>query len=191
MSQAILRTERIQLIPLSGEHLEYQVELDADPEVMRHLGGASSRGQAEADFRVSLAEADPERGLGYWAGFVAAAFAGYWILRPLEPIDQEQGDASNEGELGYRLMRRYWRQGLGGEGARELVRHGFEDLGLTRIVARTGPDNTASRATMTAAGLRYRRAFEVEAEDWPPDLGRSGVEYAISREQWSGGRGAS
>jgi hypothetical protein len=32
------RTERIALVPLSGERLEHEVELDADPEVMRYLG---------------------------------------------------------------------------------------------------------------------------------------------------------
>jgi RimJ/RimL family protein N-acetyltransferase len=38
MSQATLKTERILLVPLSEEHLEHEVELDADPEVMRYLG---------------------------------------------------------------------------------------------------------------------------------------------------------
>jgi hypothetical protein len=33
MSQATLRTSRIRLVPLADEHLEYEVELDSDPEV--------------------------------------------------------------------------------------------------------------------------------------------------------------
>lgn len=45
MSQAILRTKRVHLVPLSDEHLEYQVELDADPDVMRYVGGALTREQ--------------------------------------------------------------------------------------------------------------------------------------------------
>ena len=31
MCQATLLTGRLRLVPLSGEHLEYEVELDADP----------------------------------------------------------------------------------------------------------------------------------------------------------------
>ena len=34
MSQPTLRTERIQLVPLSAEHLEHEAELDFDPEVI-------------------------------------------------------------------------------------------------------------------------------------------------------------
>ena len=151
MSQAILRTERVRLVPLSDEHLEYQVELDADSEVMRYLGGALTREQVEKEFREALADTQRAADLGYWAGFVEGRFAGYWILRPPGPVDQEP--AEGEGELGYRLLRRYWRRGLGSEGSRELIRHGFEDLGLTRICAMTAVDNTASRATMAAAGL--------------------------------------
>jgi hypothetical protein len=37
MAQATLQTGRIRLVPLTDEHLEYEVELDADPEVMRYL----------------------------------------------------------------------------------------------------------------------------------------------------------
>jgi hypothetical protein len=32
------RSARLRLVPLSDEHPEYEVELDADPEVMRYLG---------------------------------------------------------------------------------------------------------------------------------------------------------
>ncbi|TDC28095.1 N-acetyltransferase, partial [Micromonospora sp. 15K316] len=38
MSQATLHSARIRLVPLADEHLEHEVELDADPEVMRYLG---------------------------------------------------------------------------------------------------------------------------------------------------------
>jgi hypothetical protein len=40
MAQAMLRTTRIPLVPLCDDHLEHEVELDADPEVMRYLGRA-------------------------------------------------------------------------------------------------------------------------------------------------------
>ena len=44
MPQPTLTTERITLLPLADEHLEWEVELDSDPEVMRYLiGRAASR----------------------------------------------------------------------------------------------------------------------------------------------------
>ncbi|WP_030688176.1 GNAT family N-acetyltransferase [Streptomyces sp. NRRL B-1347] len=189
MPQAILRSERVHLIPLSDEHIDHQVELDADPEVMRYLGGVRTREQVvDTAHRAALTDARRAEGLGYWAGFVDGDFAGYWILRP--PGDTDEEPPEGQAELGYRLLRRYWRQGLGSEASAELIRHGFEDLGLERICAMTSAANTASRATMAAVGLRHVRDFDADASWFPPGTDLSSVEYAITRQQWSQDRAA-
>ena len=76
------------------------------------------------------------------------------------------------------------------EGARELVRHGFEELGLARISAETMAVNVASRATMAAAGLRYVRTFHVVFENPIAGTEEGEVEYAITREEWLAARQA-
>jgi RimJ/RimL family protein N-acetyltransferase len=183
MSQANLRTGRVHLVPFSDEHVEYEVELDADPEVMRYLvGGARTREQVDIWHRRRLAAADRVPGLGFWAGFVEGRFVGWWILEP--PQRADQGPVEGQAELGYRLLRRYWRQGLASEGSRELIRHGFENLGLTRIFAETMAVNTASRATMAAVGMQYVRTFHMEWDEPLPGSDLGEVEYAITREQW-------
>ncbi|MEV0146509.1 MULTISPECIES: GNAT family N-acetyltransferase [unclassified Nonomuraea] len=184
MSQAKLRTDRIELVPLSDEHLEHEIELDADPEVMRYLGNgrARSREEVEVLHGQRLAVAGRVAGLGFWAGFVDGQFVGWWILEPPERIDQ--GPVEGQAELGYRLLRRYWRQGLASEGARELIRHGFEDLRLLRIFAETMAVNTASRATMTALGMEHVRTFHMEWDEPLPGSDLGEVEYAITRERW-------
>ncbi|MFI7131966.1 GNAT family N-acetyltransferase [Nonomuraea sp. NPDC050153] len=190
MPQAILRTDRIELVPLSDEHLEHEVELDADPEVMRYLGSgrARSREEVEVLHRDRLAVAGQVAGLGFWAGFVDGQFVGWWILEPPERIDQ--GPVEGQAELGYRLLRRCWRQGLASEGARELIRHGFEDLRLTRVFAETMAVNTASRATMAALGMEHIRTFHMEWDEPLPGSDLGEVEYAITREQWLARRAA-
>ena len=40
-------------------------------------------------------------------------------------------------DLGYRLLRRQWGKGLASAGTGELVRYGFDDVGLDRIIAQT------------------------------------------------------
>ncbi len=182
MGQALLWTRRLQLVPLADEHLEHEVELDADPEVMRYLGSgrARSRDEVEELHRHRLAVAAGAPGLGFWAGFVDEDFVGWWILEPPERPDRGAGQA----ELGYRLLRRHWRQGLAGEGARELIRHGFEDLGLTRVFAETMAVNEASRATMTSVGMTHVRTFHLDVEESLPGSELGEVEYAITREQW-------
>lgn len=184
MGQATLQTNRIHLIPLSDEHLEHEVELDADPQVMRYLGSGRARTREEVEelHRGRLAIAGHVPGLGFWAGFVAKEFVGWWILEPPERADQ--GPVAGQAELGYRLLRRHWRKGLASEGARELIRHGFEDVGLARIFAETMSVNAASRATMTSVCMQHVRTFHLDFDEPLPGNELGEVEYAISREQW-------
>jgi RimJ/RimL family protein N-acetyltransferase len=182
--QVVLRTERLQLVPLSDDHLEYEVELDSDPEVMRYLGSGRARTRAEVEeqHRLRVAAAKVVDGLGFWVGFVDGQFVGWWILQPPERADQ--GPVEGQAELGYRILRRHWRKGLASEGARELIRHGFEDLALRRIFAETMAVNAGSRATMAAVGMRHVRTFHQHWEEPIPGSELGEVEYAISREEW-------
>jgi RimJ/RimL family protein N-acetyltransferase len=184
MVQATLYTDRIRLVPLSDEHFEHEVELDSDPEVMRYLGNGTARSRDEVELlhRRRLAAANRVSGLGFWAGFVEGQFVGWWILEP--PDRADQGSTNAQAELGYRLLRRHWRKGLASEGARELIRYGFEDIGLDRIFAETMAVNAATRATMAAVGMQRVRTFHMhwEAPLAGSELGE--VEYAIWRQEW-------
>ncbi len=110
------------------------------------------------------------------------------ILEP--PTRPDQGPIAGQAELGYRLLRRHWRRGLASEGARELVRYGFEDLGLSRIFAETMVVNAGSRATMAAVGLEHVRTFHLDCDEPIPGAEHGEVEYALTREQWLAGRGS-
>src|SRR5262245_43366922 len=122
MAQPTLSTERLRLVPLADEHLELEAELDSDPEVMRYLTGrAATRDEVEQAHRRRLAAARRVPGLGFWVGFADGAFVGWWILQPPHGPDQPQ--VPGEADLGYRLLRRHWRQGYASEGARELIRY--------------------------------------------------------------------
>jgi RimJ/RimL family protein N-acetyltransferase len=176
MPQSTLRTERLTLLPLADEHLEWELDLDSDPEVMRYLGGrASTREEVEAGHARRLATAQKVDKLGFWVGLIDHEFVGWWILQPAQGPDQP--DDARVADLGYRLLRRYWRRGLASEGARELVRYGFDDVGLDRIIAQTMEVNAPSRAVLERVGLRYVRTF-------PSSMAGPEVEYEITREQW-------
>ena len=177
-----MQTDRIRLVPLGDEHLELEVELDSDPEVMRYLtGDGRSRAQVEKAHGLRLATAEPVAGLGFWVGFVDDEFVGWWLLQPAGWGEEALVPA--QVELGYRLLRRHWGKGLATEGSRELVRHSFQDLDMQRVFALTMTVNERSRATMASAGLQYVRTFYDEDDDREgSELGA--VEYAATREQW-------
>ncbi len=123
-------------------------------------------------------------GLGFWVGFVEQALVGWWLLKP--PSRDDQGPVEGQAELGYRLLRQYWRQGLASEGARELIRQGFQDLNLSRIFAETMAVNAASRSTMIAVGMQHVRTFHLTFDEPLPGAEQGEVEYAVSRSTWPG-----
>jgi RimJ/RimL family protein N-acetyltransferase len=184
--QQIVQTPRITLLPLADEHLEWEVELDSDPEVMRYLTGrASTRHEVEASHARRMAASLVVDGLGFWVGLVDDEFVGWWILQPARGPDQP--DDPTVADLGFRLLRRHWRKGFACEGAGALVRYGFDDVGLDRIIAQTMTINARSRAVVERIGLRYVRTFPTSTTAPIEGIDEGEVEYEITHEQWRRG----
>ena len=89
--------------------------------------------------------------------------------------------------MGFRLLPRHWRKGLASEGARELVRYGFDDVGLDRIIAQTMTANAGSRAVMERIGLSYVRTFPTSMTARVEGMNEGEVEYEMTRAQWERG----
>jgi RimJ/RimL family protein N-acetyltransferase len=88
-------------------------------------------------------------------------------------------------EIGWRLAREYWGQGLATEGAREVLRHAFRDLVLADVVSFTVPRNLRSRRVME----RLDMARDVHGDFDNPKLPeghplRPHVLYRIERKEW-------
>jgi RimJ/RimL family protein N-acetyltransferase len=177
MPQPILRTGRLLLEPLTDEHLELEVELDADAEVLRYLHHCGrTREEVVASHRRRMAQGTEVDGLGFWMAFAGGDFVGLMMLPPAP------GPAV--AELGYRLHRRHWRQGFASEASRALLRHAFESVGLERVIAQTMAVNLGSRGVMEAVGLRYVRTFHPGFDDPLPGTEHGEVEYEMTREMW-------
>jgi RimJ/RimL family protein N-acetyltransferase len=187
LGQARLATERLELVPLADEHLPLEIELDSDPEVLRYLSTRTFTPEEIAQsHRARLARAREVDGLGVWLGFADDAFVGMWMLQP--PHGPSQPKVRGVADLGYRLLRRYWRRGYAREGSLELIRYGFEDVGLNRIFAQTMTVNTPSRATMASVGMRHVRTFFEDYDDPVPGRDEGEVEYELQRTDWLAGR---
>lgn len=183
MPQPTLQTERLALVPLTDEHLEWEVDLDSDPEVMRYLSGrASTREEIELNHARRLAVAQKVDGLGLWVGLADDEFVGLWMLQPAHGPDQP--DDPGVADLGYRLPQRHWHKGFASEAARELVRYGFDDVGLDRIMAQTMSANAAARAVMERVGLVYVRTFPTSRTAPVEGVDEGEVEYEMTRAQW-------
>jgi len=188
--QPVLRTERLVLEPLADEHLDLEVELDADAEVLRYLfPRAQSPEETRTKHTRRMERGREVDGLGMWMGFLddhrphdASSFVGLYMLTP--PHGPSQPKAPGLADLGYRIRRDRWRQGFAREGSLELLRHAFETVGLDRVIAQTMAVHAGSRATMASVGLTFVRGFTEEYDEPVAGHEQGEVEYAITREEW-------
>jgi len=88
-------------------------------------------------------------------------------------------------ELGYRLAKRFWHQGLATEGASAALAAGFTQWGLEEIVSFTALLNGPSQAVMRRIGM-VNTSEDFEHPALPPGHAlRSHVLYKIKRSAWS------
>lgn len=149
-AKEFLQTDRIILRELTMDHMDQMVDLDSDPAVMHFITDGEIRPREhhlEAIPRLmNYSEKNP--GLGLWPAFLkeTGEFMGWYILKHL----LETGEV----EVGFRLKKKFWNQSYSTEAGRALVKHGFETVGLKRIIAIVRPDNLASQAVIKKLGLK-------------------------------------
>ena len=181
--QVFLETERLVLRRFTLDDVDNLVELDSDPEVMHFITGgrATPREEIENDLLPwFLHYYEGGDRYGFWAAIEKSTgtFLGWFHFRPGD------GHPSDEPELGYRLRRSAWGRGYATEGSRALIRKGFTELGVRRVVASTMVVNTASRRVMEKSGLTLVRTFHQEWPDRIPGDEHGDVEYALTRADW-------
>ncbi len=191
MPQPVLTTERLVLVPLTDDHLDLEVELDSDSEVLRYIWGrARTPEEVAGSHATRMALGGKVDGLGFWIAFENTKraerkpgdFVGLMMLPPAHGPDQP--DDPTVADLGYRILRTRWRRGYASEASRELLRHAFETVGMRRVIAQTMSVNTGSRKVMESVGLRYVRTCFPHWDDPLPDADQGEVEYAITSDMW-------
>ena len=174
-----LTTARLRLEPAGAEHLDLFAELNSDPEVMRYLlGRPATRAEVEEAWAERLGvRTDEERRLGYWVGFSAGVFAGWWSASAFAFDSTVAG-------IGYRLRRAWWGAGLATEGGRAMVAHAFGVPSVQRVVASTMAVNAASRAVLAKLGMTHVDTSIGDWDDPLPGWEQGEVVYALTRREW-------
>ncbi|MEU3471233.1 GNAT family N-acetyltransferase [Rhodococcus sp. NPDC006774] len=186
MTRPVLNASRIELRPMTLQHLPFLHGLDSDPVVMEFLLGRARTSNEIDDFwapRCAERIAD-EAGLGWWVGFENDDFLGWWDLGRSSPAPDVPVNF-DEAEIGWRLMRRCWGRGLATEGALLLLDYGFRTLELQRIWAETKAVNLASRGVMRKIGMRHVRTEFRAWHDPLPGADQGEVLYEITAREWN------
>lgn len=175
-------TERMQLRQFTMLDIDHLHTLDGDPEVMRFLSDIPTTREFIRETLLPGILQGYERfpGYGSWAAIDkrTGGFIGWFSLRV------SKDDERREPELGYRLRRMYWGQGLATEGGRCLIDLAFSMPEVERVWAQTMAVNVASRRVMEKCDMAYVRTFHQYCDNPLPGTECGEVEYAIQRQTW-------
>lgn len=148
-ARSTLDTERLRLHRVTPGHTDGFAALYAKPEVMRHLTGRP-RSREETVAHVA-------KMMGHWETHGFGLFAV--TLREAPGVMGRAGLCYLEDtglvEIAYLFDTPWWGQGLATEVGRELLRWGFEELGLERIYGVANLENVASQVVLRKLGMAH------------------------------------
>ena len=177
--KTFLQTERVRLVEITKEDIPLLMDLDSDPEVMKHLTGGRPSTQEEVQAgmnRILKVVEKYQYKFGFWLAYLKETdeFMGWFLFRP----GKKTPDDDKNIELGYRLKKKHWGQGYATEVSLALVALGLEKYKLDSIFAITLKANTASQNVMKKIGMTWVTDY---TEDDFPGADKSAVRYAIQR----------
>lgn len=151
----ILETERLFLRQLETGDLDPLAKMYADEEVMRFMGNGKTYPRSAAEQSITKwNEYEDKHGFTNWAVIRKKdnAFIGRCGLSHLPD--------NSDIEITYMLDEPYWGNGYASEIAAAVLDHGFNKLGIRRIVGMVYPQNSPSARVLEKIGMKYEKIAE-------------------------------
>ena len=143
---------------MSGKDGDALLQIDQDPEVMRHINGGriTTKREMRDVFLPRLAAYRCEKqGWGLWSSVRkdTAEVIGWTLVRPLHFFTADRDDRNLE--LGWRYKRSAWGQGYATEAALAICRALKQQTDVRAFSAITEEDNHASIKVMKKLGMQF------------------------------------
>ena len=146
----VIETDRLLLRRFTEDDAPLLYELNLDPEVIRYTHDPMTDvEQAKNLLNEVILPQYVLYGHGRWAVHLRSnlEFTGWCGLKYLSE--------TNEVDLGYRFMKKFWGKGYATEAALACIEYGFTTLKLREIVGRVLPANLASIKVLEKCGMKY------------------------------------
>ena len=175
----MLETQRLILRKWIEEDADSLFEYAKDPEVGPVAGWPPHKSKEESldvirnVFHGAECYAICEKGKGKAIGAIELKLNGH----------TDMTNCDDECELGYWLGKPFWGRGYMPEAAREIIRHGFEELGMNTIWCGYYDGNQKSKRVQEKVGFIYHHT----CEDVPvPLMNEVRVEHTnvMTKERW-------
>jgi RimJ/RimL family protein N-acetyltransferase len=170
--------QRAVLRRLVSEDRDGFVEMNRDPGVRKYFPGLLTPEESLGEMTLIEQHWDTH-GFGPWALDVRGEFAGILGLKWASP----EMPFAPAVELLYRLIPRFWRQGLATEGSLAALEFGFSEIRIDTVVAFAVQANIGSRRVMERVGMVYGSDFDHPSMPKLSPLRRH-VLYSLKRANW-------
>lgn len=170
-----LRTQRLLLRPYR----------DDDIPVLVHLVGAYEVAASTLRIPHPYTETHAREFLDQLRQDEIFTHFGIWLAETGElcgGIGLEVERAHDRAELGCWIGVPYWSRGYCSEAAREIVRYGFDNLGLNRIFAYHFAANLASGRVLQKLGMKHEGRLRQHVKKWDRYLDLE--HYGLLVEEW-------
>ncbi|WP_299438367.1 GNAT family N-acetyltransferase [uncultured Aquimarina sp.] len=157
-----IETERLIIRELEEYDTKGIFELDSDPDVHEYLGKKPIKTMEEAKQAIDFIRNQYlENGIGRWAIIDKKTedFIGWTGLKYKQRLRKD----FSYYDLGYRLRKKYWGNGIATETAIESLKYGFEKFNLKEIGAAADVNHVASNKILKKIGLKFIDTFDYES----------------------------
>lgn len=160
--KTLIETERLLLRKITLDDKEEMFRLYSNSDVQKYTGEPLVESIEEMERAIRIRIKDYEKyGYGRWAAFLknGMQFVGWAGLAYLPEFD--------EIDLGYRFLPEYWGLGIATEASHAILKYGFDQLKLKRIIAIAMKENEASIRVMEKVGMEFDKLapYELDGED--------------------------
>lgn len=155
----VLTTPRLTLRCFRGDDLAPYSALNADPDVVEHLGGVAFTPEYTEEIAAWANGLYQREGIGL-LGVERTEDGAFLGMCGLHHLDAFPDDI----EVAWRLAREHWGNGYATEAASAWLDYGFTVKGLPRIISITEPVNTRSLAVMKRLGMTFDHEARITEE---------------------------
>lgn len=158
----IIETQRLILRPIEDFDAEGIFELDSNKEVHKYLGNNPIKTMDQAKQVVAFIKTQyKERGIGRHVAIEkeTGKFIGWSGLKLNKDDKEELNGKQNFYDIGYRFIPEFWGKGYATESSIAMLKYGFENLNVNKIVGAAEVGNTASNKILKKIGLKFVNSF--------------------------------
>lgn len=134
----LFETKRLIVRNLKGIDIDGFYDMQGNPNVMRHI---------KKTMNLTESKAELNRFIGYYHN--KEVYFNIWAIE--EKIDKTfvgicgvYKNQMSEFEIAYRLREKFWKKGIGGEIAKELIAYCFKNLKIDELTAYVHKENKGS-----------------------------------------------